>query len=47
MLSREPVGKLFHAQVVECALFATLNFLKSLMAKKAKSPFSNIPCRIV
>ena len=31
-----------HAEVAECALFATLNSLKLQMGQNVKSPFSNI-----
>ena len=34
MLSPEPCREALHAEVVECALFATLNSLKSLTAKR-------------
>ncbi len=35
-------GEAHRVPVVECAIFATLNFLKSQLAQNIKSPFSNI-----
>ena len=42
MLLPEACREAHHAEVAECALFATLNSLKSWTAQNIKSPFSNI-----
>jgi hypothetical protein len=42
MLSLEHYREALLAEVVECALFATPNALKSFMTQKTKSPFSKV-----
>ena len=38
----EDFAEVHRPEVVECAIYATPNFLKSQAARKLKSPFSNI-----